>query len=63
MYRLDGDRTWLDAARRKTVEGVRFSNQGARNEELPFSLYKGDVGLALLCAEIHEPSIATMPFC
>ncbi len=63
MYRMSGDRLWLDAARRKTTEAVRYSTQSARNEELPFSLYKGDVGLALLCAEMEYPDATTMPFC
>jgi eukaryotic-like serine/threonine-protein kinase len=63
MYRMSGDGIWLDAARRKTTEAVRYSAQSARTDELPFSLYKGDVGLALLCAEMENPDFATMPFC
>ncbi|MFN7936805.1 MAG: lanthionine synthetase LanC family protein [Bryobacteraceae bacterium] len=64
MHRESGERQWLDAAKRKTVEAVRYSTQGRGKEELPFSLYKGDVGVALLCAEMEEPSTATvMPFC
>jgi len=63
MHRMSGESKWLETARRKLMEGVRLSGQGSRTEELPFSLYKGDVGLALLCAEMERPEMATMPFC
>lgn len=62
MHNLTGDGQWFDAARRKTVEGVRLAERPT-GEDLPFSLYKGDVGLALLCAELERPEIASMPFC
>ncbi len=29
---------------------------------IPFSLYKGDVGLAVLVAELEHPDSAVMPF-
>lgn len=62
LYNHTGEQRWLDAARRKALEGVQASSRTRGGEELPFSLYKGDVGLALLCAEIEEPSLAVMPF-
>ncbi|MBL8173889.1 MAG: hypothetical protein JNK48_04425 [Bryobacterales bacterium] len=61
MQRMSGDRKWLDAARRKMMEGVRLS-RGSKGEELPFSLFKGDVGLALLCGELDSGDVG-MPFC
>ncbi|MCZ2147950.1 MAG: protein kinase [Bryobacterales bacterium] len=61
LHNHTGEQRWLDAARGKAIEGVQASSR-SRGEELPFSLYKGDVGLALLCAEIEAPSLAAMPF-
>ena len=58
MYRHDGDRRWALRARELAdgaAEGVR--RKALRRD----SLYKGEVGVALLAADIEAPEDACMP--
>lgn len=63
MFRLTGDNEWLDRARQLTRNAVSQCHSIRRNREqaLPFSFYKGDVGVAVVAAEINEPRYASMP--
>jgi hypothetical protein len=60
QYKSTGENRWLALA-------VRLAHRGATEDVLagdattPLSLYKGDVGLALLAAELECPERAAMP--
>ena len=64
LYKHTGERRWLDQARNLAGKAAAFGNTMARrNEEgLPYSLYKGDVGVAVLVADLEQPEFAAMPF-
>jgi eukaryotic-like serine/threonine-protein kinase len=64
LYKHTGDRIWLDQARTLVKKAAMFGNGiASRAEEgLPHSLYKGDVGVAILVAEMERPEQAAMPF-
>jgi len=64
IYRHTQDRRWLENARALTAKASALGNAmlGQRNDYLPHSLYKGDVGVAILAAEIDRPETASMPF-
>lgn len=58
LFHHTSDRQWLDRARVLMHRGA-----GEGGEENPFenSLYKGDMGIALLVAEMEDPEHAVMP--
>ncbi len=64
LYKCTGDRAWLDNA----IHLARFALEETtlvktRNElRIPFSLYKGDLGLAVLIADLDQPEASVMPF-
>jgi serine/threonine-protein kinase len=58
MYRCTGDPAWLDRAREL---GQRAAASVATGEPMPYSLYKGTVGVALLAADLEQPASACMP--
>nr|NLI50509.1 protein kinase [Propionibacterium sp.] len=59
LYRHTGDRVWLERAR---VLG-RAAAAAERDPELPwYSLYKGELGVAVLVAELADPDAAALPF-
>jgi serine/threonine-protein kinase len=64
LYKHTGLPTWLDQARTLAEKAAATANtvdsHGAEN--LPFSLYKGDIGVAVLIAELERPEHAAMPF-
>jgi serine/threonine-protein kinase len=64
LYQHTGDLCWLEQARTLTEKACALANamSGRRTEYLPHSLYKGDVGIAVLAAEIMNPEAAFMPF-
>ena len=64
LYQHTGDRCWLEHARTLTEKACALANAmpGRRTEYLPHSLYKGDMGIAVLVAEIANPETAFMPF-
>jgi serine/threonine-protein kinase len=58
MYRATGDGTWLTHAHRLAAQATRT----AGDPDVPrHSLWQGDVGVALLLAELEDPSSAAMP--
>jgi serine/threonine-protein kinase len=58
VWKWTGEPRWLDRARNQVVGILRESKS-----ENPFrhSLYKGDVGIALVAYEIENPEFAMMP--
>jgi serine/threonine-protein kinase len=60
IYNHTGDRAWLQKARLLTEKAAAFGNRV--REGLPHSLYKGDIGVAVLIAELEKPETAAMPF-
>ncbi|MFP2928277.1 lanthionine synthetase LanC family protein [Pyxidicoccus sp. 3LG] len=59
VYRATGDSAWMERARCLGERAVTLS-QGP--EPHPGSLFKGDVGLALLLSDLRTPETARMPF-
>ncbi len=55
FYRASGDAAWLRRAH--TVARFAAPDPGSR----PASLYKGDAGLAVLCADLETPEDARLP--
>jgi eukaryotic-like serine/threonine-protein kinase len=58
LYRTVGEKSWLDRARCLAACASREVQKGALRED---SLYKGDVGIALLNAALGAPKDARMP--
>jgi len=58
LYRTTSDSYWLKKARQLTETTLQHSNAPTLKAN---SLYKGDVGLGLLFAEIEQPGYARMP--
>jgi serine/threonine-protein kinase len=58
LYKCSGDKDWLDRAREL---GERAVADVASPGLLKNSLYKGDVGMALLVADLAEPTSSCMP--
>jgi serine/threonine-protein kinase len=59
LYRATGERVWIERARRLAERAARW---GSAQEEHPHSLWKGDLGLAVLAADLERPEAARMPF-
>jgi hypothetical protein len=57
LFRHTGERTWLERAR----EIAKRALSATIRSEMPDSLYKGTLGVALLAADIIEPQFASMP--
>jgi serine/threonine-protein kinase len=64
LYKHTGERMWLDQARALTRKAAAAGNAilRRRDQGLPYSLYKGDVGVAVLIAEMEKPETAALPF-
>ncbi len=64
LYKHTGDFVWLHQARTLTEKAATAANMAHRQgiEGLPFSLYKGDIGVAVLVADLDRPELAAMPF-
>jgi serine/threonine protein kinase len=58
LHRLTGDGKYIDRTRQRLEQGIGFA--GTRGMS-PDSLYKGDLGVALLEPELSEPLLAAMP--
>lgn len=58
LYKHTGETAWLERAR---TLSERASGTASHGEGLPYSLYKGHVGAAVLAAELAEPEFASMP--
>ena len=58
LHRATGDRVWLDRARALAARGGRH---GMPSSDDAHSLYKGELGLATLVADLDRPEEARMP--
>lgn len=58
LWRHTGDPIWLDRARALAEQGARH---GQAQLDRAHSLYKGDVGLVVLAADLERPEAARMP--
>ena len=59
LWRHTGGEVWLERAR-ELAEAA--SVEAARTSESPDSLYKGEVGVAALIADLARPEEAAQPF-
>lgn len=68
LYKHTGDKAWLHRAQALAQRGARSILQmpgGSAYQELMTrteSLYKGELGVAVLAAELERPEFAAMPF-
>jgi serine/threonine-protein kinase len=61
MYRASGDEKWRKRAQRLAERAVDISSHMRSHEHPRHSLYKGELGLALLISDLEEPQHAAMP--
>jgi serine/threonine-protein kinase len=59
LWRKGAGPQWLDRARGLAVQAARWA---AHATETPDSLYKGEVGVAVLAADLARPEAAALPF-
>lgn len=59
LYRATGDARWLRRARALAERGVKV---GTTDREKAHCLWKGDLGLAVLIADLERPEEARLPF-
>jgi eukaryotic-like serine/threonine-protein kinase len=59
FYKASGDPIWVDRARKLADQAASHTRRWAR---FPNSLYKGEVGVAVLIADLSRPETACMPF-
>jgi eukaryotic-like serine/threonine-protein kinase len=59
LWRHGGGAEWLDRARLLAGQAARAI---AGSQEPPDSLYKGELGIAVLAADLERPESAAMPF-
>ena len=59
-----GDGRWLDRARRLGIEAAHHirHSQASEYQGFEMSLYKGELAVALLLADLQEPDTAVFPF-
>jgi serine/threonine protein kinase len=64
LYRHTGDRKWLEGAQHLAGDALEIVQLAeARGEPaMPLSLYKGELGLAVLLEDLRRPESAVMPF-
>ncbi|HVP53810.1 MAG TPA: lanthionine synthetase LanC family protein [Candidatus Eisenbacteria bacterium] len=63
LYKHTGERRWLDRARELASRAAAWEATDYLAMKLtPESLYKGEVGVALLAADLSAPQAACMPF-
>jgi eukaryotic-like serine/threonine-protein kinase len=58
LHRLTGEGVQVDRARSMLDRAITFIGSQAMTQN---SLYKGDVGVAILEAELQEPLMSAMP--
>jgi serine/threonine-protein kinase len=58
LYRQTGDGLWLQRAHDLANKAVTFIEQWSLQRD---SLYKGEIGVALLIAELERPELSCMP--
>ena len=59
LYRATNDAAWLDRARRLALRGVTRGNSPPERAQC---LWKGELGMAVLAADLENPLDARMPF-
>jgi eukaryotic-like serine/threonine-protein kinase len=62
LYRHTGERRWLIAATELTVRAAADVTADAADNYVPGSLHKGELGVAVLAADLSRPEAASMPF-
>ena len=64
LYRYTGERKWRDQAEELALRAAELGAAALHKGEdgLPYSLYKGNMGVAVLAAEVRNPESASMPF-
>jgi serine/threonine-protein kinase len=60
LYHHTGERRWLDHARELAARAIPMASLNIPG--MPYSLYKGSIGVAVLAADLEQPETATMPF-
>jgi serine/threonine-protein kinase len=60
LFRSTGDAEWLGRARELAGRAIRHAREVP--DALRHSLYKGDLGIATLCADLDRPESARLPF-
>jgi serine/threonine-protein kinase len=58
-YRAEGDRAWLGRAEELAEHAAHVIRDGALRRD---SLYKGEIGVAVLAADLARPDESAMPF-
>ena len=67
LYRHTGEKAWLSRAQEMTQQAVAVSSEARTRPDYkqfalrPESLYKGELGLVLLAADLERPEQACMP--
>lgn len=61
LFRYTGEAVWLDRAWQLAHRAARATPTGA-DAQFPDSLYKGEIGVAVLAADLASPAHAFMPF-
>jgi len=61
LHRQGGSPKWLDRARVLAERATKIAPQLRSDEHPRHSLYKGELGLVLLIADLAEPRAAAMP--
>ncbi|WP_348266085.1 lanthionine synthetase LanC family protein [Edaphobacter paludis] len=63
FYKHTGENIWLERARELASRAAAWNSENYMEFKLPpESLYKGEMGVALLAAELSAPHTACMPF-
>jgi eukaryotic-like serine/threonine-protein kinase len=62
MYRHTGEQAWLRAAGELAARAAVAVRDVGSAGTIPGSLHKGEVGVAVLAADLGRPEAATMPF-
>lgn len=61
-YKYTGESAWLHRARDLAGRAAGSVRKGMGLENMPDSLYKGEIGVAVLAADLSKPEVACMPF-
>lgn len=61
LHQLTGDAAWLKRAKTLAHDAARLAPEQRNPEQPRHSLYKGELGLTLLLAELERPATACMP--
>lgn len=62
MYTHTGQSRWLSAASELGTRAATGASPTSTEKLVPGSLHKGDVGIAVLAADLADPEAGRMPF-